>query len=140
MFNPEDLVLAIRYADKEVPGGQEIRISKTAIKTGNDIELYSKSLLKKIYIPFRFTREQINTSAKPDGSGLQPAIKSMPQFDPDSEVTGLALTIPSWANSIERTRNNTDLSIVSSEAKNNLEKALSDLLEVISEIMLAIKE
>lgn len=48
MFNPEDLVLAIRYADKEVPGGQEIRISKTAIKTGNDIELYSKSLLKKI--------------------------------------------------------------------------------------------
>lgn len=112
----------------------------------SDVRRIGKKMKKKEvnkgseYIPFRFTREQINTSAKPDGSGLQPAIKSMPQFDPDSEVTGLALTIPSWANSIERTRNNTDLSIVSSEAKNNLEKALSDLLEVISEIMLAIKE
>lgn len=111
-----------------------------------DVKRIGKKMKKKEtrkgseYIPFRFTREQINTSARPDGTGMQAAIKSMPQYDPDGEVTGLALTIPSWANSIERTKNNTDLSSVSTEAKTNLEKALSDLLEVISEILLAIKE
>lgn len=34
----------------------------------------------------------------------QPAIKTMPAYDPDAEVAGLTLTIPSWMSSIDRTK------------------------------------
>jgi len=69
-----------------------------------------------------------------------PSVKDMPEFDPDAEITGLTLTIPSWASSIERTRTNTDLSIISGAARKRLEDALIYLQNTLSEMMDAIKE
>ena len=69
-----------------------------------------------------------------------PAIKSMPAFDPDAEVAGRTLTIPSWTSSIERTKNAADLTTVSPLAKVRLEEALELLDSKVQEMLRAIKE
>lgn len=58
----------------------------------------------------------------------------MPAFDPDAEVAGLTLTIPSWVGSIERTRTKANLSIVSVQARDKLMDALISLIDKASEI------
>lgn len=62
------------------------------------------------------------------------SVKDMPEFDPDSEVVGLTLTIPSWARSIDRVINKTDFNAVSDTAKNNLLKAILDIAVQIERI------
>lgn len=62
----------------------------------------------------------------------------MPAFDPDAEVTGLTLTIPSWSGSIDRITGGTDLSIVSAEAKARLASVLLNLQEKTAEMLMAI--
>lgn len=93
------------------------------------------------FIQYSQTRREIqNTAKKTTGENIVPSVKDMPSFDPDAEITGLTLTIPSWASSIERTRQKTDLNIVSDSAKDKLASALFELQIKIDEIMTAIKE
>lgn len=70
----------------------------------------------------------------------QPAIKTMPAYDPDAEVAGLTLTIPSWMSSIDRTKSMAHLESISPTAKENLFVALSALEEKVQEMLTAIKE
>lgn len=67
-----------------------------------------------------------------------PSVKDMPAFDPDAEITGLTLTVPSWSGSIHRIIARTDLSIVSAGAKKRLASALLRLREEISETLAAV--
>ena len=69
-----------------------------------------------------------------------PAIKTTPAYDPDAEITGLTLTVPSWVSSIERARQNSNLAHVSQKAKRNLEAALQSLQDKISEMRSDIEE
>lgn len=69
---------------------------------------------------------------------LSPSVKDMPSFDPDAEVTGLTLTVPSWSGSIDRITSGTDLTLVSTGAKERLASALRNLQEKISETLIAI--
>ena len=64
----------------------------------------------------------------------------MPEYDPDSEITGLTLTIPSWGSSITRVMSVTDMNNVSGEAKVNLIAALCQLKSVIDDMLIAVKE
>lgn len=57
-------------------------------------------------------------------------VKDMPKFDPDSYVSCLSLTIPSWVSSIKRTADNSDLRNVSSKAKAKLIKELISLISM----------
>lgn len=68
-----------------------------------------------------------------------PSVKDMPEYDPDAEITGLTLTIPSWASSIERAMKNSDLKQISSQARINLSLALYDLQGKFSTILSAIR-
>lgn len=68
-----------------------------------------------------------------------PSIKDMPKFDPDAEITGLTLTIPSWSSSINRVRTKTDLNIISDQARTKLDQALCSLQSQITEMLLAIR-
>ena len=69
------------------------------------------------YIKFRATLENghkkdaVQTSVAPPGT-----IKDMPVYDPDGEVCSLALTIPSWIGSINRTQSVSDFTKVSESA------------------------
>ncbi len=69
-----------------------------------------------------------------------PLIKVTPKHDPDAEITGLTLTVPSWVSSIERARKLANMSAASADAKSRLEKALLSLQEKVSEILSDIRE
>lgn len=69
------------------------------------------------YIKFRAMleenrrKEAVVATAPPTGT-----IKDMPVYDPDGEVCSLALTIPSWIGSINRTQSVSDFTKVSESA------------------------
>ena len=54
----------------------------------------------------------------------QRTIKDMPEYDPDAEVMTLLLTLPSWTDKIRKTRESTDLTIISRNAAIHLEREL----------------
>lgn len=70
----------------------------------------------------------------------QPSVKDMPSFDPDSEVVGLSLTMPSWASSIDRVFRNTDVESISETAKKKLNHELIALRDSVEIFLLAIEE
>lgn len=70
---------------------------------------------------------------------MRASVKDMPAYDPDAEVAGLTLTIPSWSGSIERVIRETDLDIVSTNAKERLVSALRRLQKKVSETLTAIE-
>lgn len=100
--------------------------------------------LEKSQHPFaryQTTRQEIegtSTSLRQD-QVRQPNIKDMPEYDPDAEVIGLTLTIPSWSSSIGRI-GRTNLVSVSASAREKLLNALTELQSTIATMMSAIKE
>lgn len=82
--------------------------------------------------------EKIQAEERKPATPLEVGIKDMPQFDPDMEFRGLALTIPTWINAISRSRAKTDIEIVSEPTKaqlavilHRLEDQITQTLEVI---------
>lgn len=69
-----------------------------------------------------------------------PSVKDMPVYDPDGEVASLSLTIPSWSSSISRVFNNTNMTIISDNAKTRLQRELLTLRDNIDQILQAIEE
>jgi len=67
------------------------------------------------------------------------SVKDMPVFDPDAEVTGLTLTIPSWISSIERVRVRSNLNIISDQARTQLEETLLDLQNQVFETLYVVR-
>ncbi len=102
--------------------------------------------LEKSQYPFaryQTTRREIqgaapNTNIRPE-QNRQPSIKDMPAFDPDAEVVGLTLTIPSWSSSIDRIVHS-NLDNVSEGARAKLCNALIELQDAIETMISVIKE
>lgn len=59
---------------------------------------------------------------------IKPQIKITPQYDPDAEVSSLALTIPSWISSINRTRNNVNFYAITDNARDKLRSELGQMI------------
>lgn len=91
-------------------------------------------------VPYAVSRSQLGQIAPEQPTPIQPGIKTMPDFDPDAEITGLTLTIPSWTSSINRTRSHTDLNSISLKARMNLQHVLFSLQATIDELLQDIKE
>ena len=70
---------------------------------------------------------------------IRTGIKKMPEYNPDAEVTGLTLTIPTWGTSIHRVLNQSDLNNITPQARDKLILALSDLQKAIEDLMSAVK-
>lgn len=100
--------------------------------------------IKKMQQPFiQYNQSRNAISAVSEGvkeASTVTSIKDMPTFDPDADINVLTLTIPSWASSIDRVRKQTDLSIISPDARDSLIKQLDSLVEHVSELLGAIKE
>jgi len=82
--------------------------------------------------------ERTEAEKKRPTAPLEVGIKDMPQFDPDMEFRGLALTIPTWMNAIARSRAKTNIEMVSEPTKaqlavilHRLEDQITQTLEVI---------
>lgn len=59
---------------------------------------------------------------------IKPQIKITPQYDPDAEVSSLALTIPSWISSINRTRKNVNFHAITDNARDKLRSELGQMI------------
>ena len=93
--------------------------------------------------PSRFRRQApvVHTPPSSEVNALpENSVKTMPKYDPDSEITGLTLTIPSWVSSIDRAKTKADFSSTSKPAKTKLVGALKDLLGIIMELLTKIEE
>lgn len=80
---------------------------------------------------------------KPRAAQVEPpagSIKEIPQYDPDAEVASLALTVPSWTDSLQRTQKNTDFSKISERARWRLVYELDHLLFTADGLLSALKE
>lgn len=99
--------------------------------TNNELQ---KMMLKNKVITKTGSRKS-SVSAQPNI-----AIKQTPVYDPDSEISGLYLTIPSWITSIKRSCSKADFSKISPEAKARLQEQLGELEEEIIAAILQITE
>ena len=73
-----------------------------------------------------------------DGIALQTKIKEMPAFDPDMEIRGLALTIPTWMAAIARAEKKTDMELATEHARRQLADSLLRLEKQIQETLEAL--
>lgn len=130
-------ILSGRY---KVSHNSVLTLSK---RSADDIRELNKRLERSQhpFAQYQTTRQEIQRmkpNGKPDRE-KQPSVKDMPEFDPDAEVVGLTLTIPSWSSSIDRIVHS-NLEIVSDSARERLHKALIELQESIIIMISAIKE
>ena len=63
------------------------------------------------------------------------SVKDVPAFDPDAEIVGLALTIPSWLSSLERVRKAMNPAIASEKSKQMLSLSLHNIIEEIENML-----
>lgn len=71
---------------------------------------------------------------------LAGSVKEMPDYDPDAEIVSLALTIPSWIGSIQRTKRNTDYSKISDKARARSICQLQELSDAAESLRIILKE
>lgn len=125
-ISQENIMELAKYAPSEIE-----RLSKH-LATGEET-LHTYSNTRRVFPP----RKEPPQIELPPTTG---AIKNMPAFDPDAEVSSLTLTIPSWISTIKRTKQSAKLNEVTSVAKGKLDKGLLELREVIDEMLAAITE
>ena len=65
-------------------------------------------------------------------------VKQMPDYDPDADISGLTLTIPSRISSIERTGTMAALDIITQTAKDGLSVQLTHLIQCAEKLLYAI--
>lgn len=77
--------------------------------------------------PGNSTLQRLSQSqAEPLISG--PSVKDMPTFDPDAGINSLALTIPSWIQSLQRTNFTVDFSLITEAGRKQLRNELRHLI------------
>lgn len=93
------------------------------------------------FVKYKHTRKEINDqiSAKEHIALPETTVKNKPQYDPDTEVTGLTLTVPSWIGSMERVRTKVDLSCVTDKTKDKLCRTLHLLMVETAKTMKEVK-
>ncbi|MCR4719785.1 MAG: hypothetical protein K5768_09175 [Firmicutes bacterium] len=95
---------------------------------------------KNPYLQYSKSRNAIQNNPQALIKNNSPSVKQMPEFDPDAEVTELTLTMSSWISSINRTKVNANLAIISETAKTKLISSLHGLESTINEMLNLLKE
>lgn len=94
----------------------------------------------KSFVNYSAERKNVEKNQAQKSTTFTNTIKNMPAFDPDAEIVGLTLTIPSWINSIKRTKENADLQIASNESKKKLAMELDRMINMINIMLTHMKE
>lgn len=87
------------------------------------------------YVPYHNTRKEIKELTKKAETQASPSVKDMPAYDPDAEIVGLTLTIPTWAGSVSRVLCNMDKTKITQKARTKLIDALKMLKAKINEML-----
>lgn len=135
-----DLVLKILAGKYKISHKNIVEISKMPIGEINRL-IQQLEQNDGQQVIFKKTRNVIqSTPSLARQSQYKKSVKDMPTFDPDAPVTELALTIPSWLGSINRTIKNTNFKAVSKSAKNKLYTVMSKLDSAIKDMLALLKE
>lgn len=125
---------------------------KKSQENTTELSMQSKKILKHIGKHIKCTSKKFvgdvnvkknireNSPTKKASSILEISIKDMPKFDPDSEVSSLSLTIPSWISLINRTQSVTDFNLISDKAKKELTNRLDSLKDTTDVMLSLLKE
>ena len=62
-------------------------------------------------------------------------IKDMPEYDPDMELRGLILTMPTWMNAMRKARSKTEMNSISDETKKQMVTTLNLFSMQIQQMM-----
>lgn len=113
-------------------------------RSAEDIRMLNEKM-EKTQVPFvqySSSRREIQQDLpkKPKPVSITPSIKDMPSFDPDAEITGLTLTIPSWTHSIAQTRAKANIHISTKSARIKLIKALHELNDEVLQMLHVVEE
>ncbi len=106
-------------------------VCELAKRTPDELKRISNKMnrTKTPFIKYSNSRTAIKGSAvesvsPPHDSSSIGSIKEMPVYDPDAEIKRLTLTIPSWTDSIKRTRSVINIMLASDGAKDKLMQEL----------------
>ena len=91
-----------------------------------------------VYVPQEPTQKEIPIGPKQPSSGamfLQTAVKEMPTFDPNAEITSLTYTASAWIAFIIRVREKTDMASTSEEARAKLRSSLESLISTAQDML-----
>lgn len=117
-------------------------VCELAKRTPDELKRISHKMnrTKTPFIKYSNSRTAIKNSAvetvvPPLDSSSIGSIKEMPVYDPDAEIKRLALTIPSWTDSIKRTRNVINIMSASDGAKDKLMQELFLLEDEITYLL-----
>ena len=157
-----DAISYIFEASEEL--AERILMGKTRISHENTIELsrlskeeirsISNSVMKENvdYITLAFIRNEVKWShiqekdivSRRERSErkayINAGIRQMPQYNPDSEVNSLCMTIDSWISSIERVKKSDNFSKITGKASLQLMNKLTSLEHTISSIQDSLME
>lgn len=127
----------------EIHIGHESLAEVTAMNAGELMRL-SKYFLESTERRPSYTKYKamLETSKKKPPQQLPStgSIKEMPEYDPDSEVSSLTLTIPSWIGSIQRAERNSDFSKITERARARLISELINLIHIADNTIISLKE
>ena len=112
-------------------------IVKMARMEDKAIKSVGSKLLKttKTFVPYSTSRRHIEGDTDKAAVELKTAIKQMPDHDPNMEIMGLVMTMPSWVQSIGRIGTSHDITQISTATRAQLEEALLELQIAIEELM-----
>ena len=145
---------AIDEIDRKAPEIAEEILQGLFKLSHNDTLEFSKLSPEGIRLAYRHIKNGADTTsfltatskskpkrhAKTKTSDMYPEIKRMPKYDPDAELSSLALTIPMWISSINRTKSLAKFHEASQDALTRLEQQLVSLRQCIGEMQVKIQE
>lgn len=131
-----DVVPKILSGQYKISHNNIVELSKMSPEGICKVSRRIEALQNDPFVQYKNTRAEI----RKDTTEPRTSVKDMPAFDPDSEVIGLTLTIPSWSSSIERVRTKSDLTIISPHARQGLINALQKLINSVDDMLSVIKE
>lgn len=127
-----DLTKKILTGEIKALQGQIIKMTQVSPKFKNKIKNY---LNKKAEIQIKPSSKR-----KKNKNDKRFAIKDMPEYDPDAEISSLIFTIPSWIGSLDRVLSLDTYKVASPNAKVKLKQELKKLEFSIGTMLLALEE
>lgn len=120
--------------------GEAIELSRMDEKSMRDgIRKFLRAAGKKARERYAVEERKIMKQAEETPKiPLSIGIKDMPAFNPDMELQGLTLTMPTWIGAMERAIKRSDMSLVTNEAKESLKAALEKLYGQIQKTLEAL--
>lgn len=118
-------------------------LSRTIDELADNYTDYINDILtEKISVPYDKMFKQLSEAHKYkiEDKTAPAQIKIMPDYDPDADLAGLMLTIPSWIGSIERVKNSGNFEKATNNIKIQLISTLKELDNAVENILKLMEE